>query len=162
MNSEPTDLLDNLTYSAKAGGYFFMGLALFGLGLMLLVPLGVFELSATASPNFVGLWLMFCVGLMGIGGWLLDYKRRLRRALANRQTFYPARLLERHGPTEFGWFIKVEVERSPTQLQRGKQRFLEEPHWLVGDRLVICVLADGRRFFPKELTQRADVGYLQT
>jgi hypothetical protein len=161
MNSLPADLLNNLTYSAKAGGYFFIGLALFGLGLLLLVPLGVFDVSATASPYFVGQWLTFCAVLMGIGGWLLDYKRRLRRHLADRKTFYSARLLERHGPTEFGWFIKVEVQLSPTQLRWGKQRFLVEPRWQVGDTLVVCVLADGRRFFPKELTQRADVGYLQ-
>ena len=161
MNPQPADLLNNLTYSAKAGGYFFIGLALFGLGLMLLVPLGVIEVSATAGPNFVGEWLTMCAFLIGIGGWLFDYKRRLRHALADRKTFYTARLLERHGPTEFGWFIKVEVELSPTQLRQGKQRFLEEPRWQVGDTLVVCVLADGRRFFPKALTQRADVGYLQ-
>ncbi|WP_204140992.1 hypothetical protein [Halomicronema sp. CCY15110] len=161
MSTGTADLLNNLTYSAKAGGYFFIGLALLAIGLILLVPLGVIEVSATASPNFVGEWLTMCAFLIGIGGWLLDYKRRLRRALADRKTFYPARLLERHGPSEFGWFIKVEVELSPTQLRRGKQRFLEEPCWQVGDTLVVCVLADGRRFFPKALTQRADVGYLQ-
>ena len=161
MNTRPADLLDNLTYSAKAGGYFFIGLALFGLGLILLVPLGVLDVSATASPNFVGQWLTMCAFLVGIGVWLLDYKRRLRRTLAGRKTFYTARLLERNGPSEFGWFIKIEVELSATQLRRGKQRFLEEPSWQVGDTLVVCVLADGRRYFPKELTQRADVGYLQ-
>ena len=161
MNSGPADLLNNLTYSAKAGGFFFIGLALLGVGLILLVPLGVLEVSATASPNFVGQWLTMCAFLVGIGCWLLDYKRRLRRTLAGRKTFHTARLLDRHGPSEFGWFIKLEVEISSTQLRWGKQRFLEEPHWQVGDTLVVCVLADGRRFFPKELTQRADVGYLQ-
>ncbi|MGF1459422.1 MAG: hypothetical protein ACFBSG_10390 [Leptolyngbyaceae cyanobacterium] len=154
-------LLHNLTYSAQAGGYFFIGLGLFLFGLVLLIPLGILELSATADPNFWLGWLTMCAVLMGIGGWLLDYRRRLRRTLADRKTFYPARLIEWRGPTEVGWFIYVEVEISPNHRRRGKQRFLEAPRWQSGDTLVVCVLADGRRFFPKALTQRADVGYLQ-
>lgn len=159
--NDHTRLIANLSHGARAGGYFLIVLGLFPVCLIMLVPLGIVKMSSTAEPD---LWVGGIVPVAlccGLGFWLLDYPRRLRKLLAQKRTgYFRATVIDRQGPTTTGWHLKFEIELSSTRLGQGKQRYFEEPTWQTGDTVIICLLADRHRFFPKELTQRANIGYL--
>ncbi len=165
MSAAETDysrLIANLSYGARAGAYCLITLGLFFLFLFALVPLGIVKMSDSTDPDlWMGAWLPVTL-FFGFCFWLLDYPRRLRKLLAQGKIDYlRATVVGRQGPTTTGWYLKFEIELSPTRLGQGKQRYFEEPCWQTGDTLIVCWLAKHCRFFPKELTQRANIGYLE-
>jgi hypothetical protein len=73
-------------------------------------------------------------------------------------TYCEAKLIAKRGPTVNGWFARFEIEMPSGPVRSGNQRFLREPQWKIGDTLMVCLLPDGQRFFPRDLNQHADMG----
>ncbi|NEQ43412.1 MAG: hypothetical protein F6K00_07575 [Leptolyngbya sp. SIOISBB] len=95
------------------------------------------------------------------GFWRWDYSRRLRTLLAQKRTgYFRATVIDRQEPTTTGWHLQFEIARSSTRSCHGKQCYFEAPIWQTGDPVIVYLLAGQHRFFPKELTQRANIGYL--
>ncbi len=147
-------LLEHLTFSAKAGGGFFVFMAA-----VVFVLLFFIDPSVGAQGTSFGL---LGVAFIGLAVWLLDYKRRLRPWLVAATVRYEATLVKKEGPTEHGWWAFFNITDTTGTVRQGKEHFLGEPPWAIGETLEVCVLADDRRFFPCDLNQRADIGKMTT
>jgi hypothetical protein len=66
-----------------------------------------------------------------------------------------------YGPIDTGWTAHFELVLPSGTIRHGSQQFFgQKPTWQVGESLTLCLLADGKRFFPQALNQVAHLGRL--
>lgn len=149
-----------LSQSSKGGGWFLIGMGLFTFGLLLLGGLRLISIQAEDSMAFIVPFSLLGMAFLGLGIWLVGYKRRLQQVLAMPMTPTTAVITHIHTLPYLGWQMRLQLNTAVGE-QEGTIRVVVKPTWLVGERLEVLLLNNGR-FFPRELSQAVDLGQVIT
>ncbi len=149
-----------LSRRAIIGGGTFIGLAVVPLIIMFVVSLLSSNNVTFEIEEIVGI-LTLPVGMIGIGMWLINRRRAIRRWFDEPLEAGNGRILKMVTHTDSGSSLTLEIFNEFGERIEATMGYIGNPDWKVGDEIELIMWKNGR-FCPRNFDHMVDVSYLPT
>jgi hypothetical protein len=157
---EKEDMARWLSARARAGGWFFMGMA----GLVLLMLLWALFAGSRQEPirsdDLVPVFTLI-LGLVGTAVFLFRRRQAVRRWLDEPLQLGKGRILAQHPLPYAGYRLQLQISMADGANYKASFGYLGKPDWKVGDDLELIFWQNGR-FCPRYIDHIVDFAYLPT
>lgn len=146
-----------LAKRATAGGWVFIGLAVFAL---LMGVIGVLQNPRLSADDLGGV-IAICLGMCAVGWWMLRYRRKVRRWLDEPLRAGTGRVLNAIPTPYMGKRVRLQIESPDGEHYKSGFFVLSTESWEKGDQIGLLFWENGR-YCPRHVDYLVDIAYLPT
>jgi len=161
-SAEKDQLAQHLSYAARVGGYFLLGMGSIVAGISVLLVYRITQNTITSGEEALSGLIVFCLAFVIPGLWLTRRQQTIREQLNGELRLGTAEIIATTEPSESGWHIQLRLLTPDGEEKESNITAYAQPPWSVGEQIDLIFLDNDTHFFPQQLNFNAQMGEIPT